>query len=92
MAETSVNIQPAQVGQGVPAPPKQLAMIVLPDGAGGTVLAQQVCLVDDQGDTYVPLTEATGMKILGILTRIHNLIAEQNNNLKLPDIFEPSDG
>lgn len=87
MAETSVNIQPAQTSQGAPPAPLPLAMVSVPDGKGGVVLAQQVCLCDDQGDTYVPLTEATGQQLLYVMTKLHNLFARANNLLELPDTF-----
>lgn len=91
MADTSIPVQPATV-QGATAPaPLPLAMVAVPSGAS-MVLQQIVTLADDQGDTFVPMTEQTGKQILGVLVRIHNLLANANGALRIDDSFGQSDG
>ena len=90
MAGTSIQIQPAP-GPGPAPSPKSMGMISVSDGAGGIILLQQVVLTDDQGNTYSPLTEATGMKILSILAKIHNQLADANNSFRVNERLDPQD-
>ena len=87
MAETSIQIQPAATNPAAPAT-QPLGMIAVPDGRGGSVLVQQVNLVNEDGDVYSPPTESTGMQIVYLLKAIHNLLAVANNGLQLPDSLE----
>lgn len=82
MAETSIPVQPAASGAPV-AQPLQLKMITALDGLGGQagplgmVAIQAMCLVDDQGRIYQPMTEATGQQIVRLLGQLIKTTVEQ---------------
>ena len=72
MAESSIGVQPAT--QQGPAPaPVQLKMftIVGPDGTSQQI--QAVCLVDDNGRAYFPLSEATGRQLVQLMRTLVEL-------------------
>jgi hypothetical protein len=87
--ETSVNVQPAAAQPGAPVAPFKLAMLTVPDGIGGVITLQCVCLMSPDGDPYVPLTEATGREIASLLTQLVNLMADQTNTFRLGDKLDP---
>jgi hypothetical protein len=85
MAETSVSIQPAATATQ-PSAPQQLKLFSVNDGLGigGSVLVQAVCLVDDQGRAYKPLTEDTGKQIVVLLQQLLQVTCEGGAGGQLP--------
>ena len=79
MAETSIPVQPAAAQGAVPAAPLPLKM-VQPSDASGTEI-QAVALFDDQGRSVYPLTEATGQRIVQLLSQLVSLQAQANGAL-----------
>jgi hypothetical protein len=92
MAETSIAVQPAGA-PAAPAPaPLQLKMFTASDGTQANAASQGVCLVDEQGRAYSPLSEMTGRKIVRLLDTLCRLTAEQNGQLYSPDQSGPDAG
>jgi hypothetical protein len=79
MAETSIPVQPAAAQGAIPAAPLPLKM-VQPSDASGTEI-QAVSLFDDQGRAVYPLTEATGQKIVQLLSQLVSLQAQATGAL-----------
>lgn len=95
MAETSIPIQPA-AAPGTPPAPQQLKMFTVPDALGGQtgaapqmVSVQAMCLVDDQGRAYVPMTEVTGRKLVRLLDQLCRMQSDRNGVLYSPDNAGP---
>ena len=95
MAETSISIQPA-TAPGPQAAPLQLKMFTVPDAIGGQTglpptmqAVQAMCLVDDQGRAYVPMTEATGRKLVRLLDQLCRIESFAYGVLYTPDNTGP---
>lgn len=67
MAETTVNVQPAQPQGAQPVAAVPLHFFIAPDGNGVLSLIQGVALVDDQGRAYLPMTEETGKELVSLM-------------------------
>lgn len=79
MAETSIQVQPATAqGQAAPAP-LPIKMFLVEDGTNTQV--QAMCLTDDQGRAYQPMTEATGQQIVRLLTQLVSMMAVSTGGL-----------
>lgn len=89
MAETSIPVQPAGPPAVQPAP-LQLKLTssadsgAAPGVAPGMVVAQAMCLVDDQGRVVLPMTERTGRRMLAMLTYLCRLTAEASGTIYAP--------
>ncbi len=86
MAEISIPVQPAgsAVPGAIPPPPLQLKMFSAVDSSGNAVLIQGMCLVDDQGRPYVPLTEATGQQMVKLLGHLIRTIVDNGQGGMYP--------
>jgi hypothetical protein len=87
MPETTIAVQPA--GTVVQPAPLALKLSSSADpGAPGTVpsmvVAQAMCLVDDQGRAYQPLTELTGRRILQMLTYLAQVTCNADDTIFAP--------
>ena len=79
MAETSIPVQPAAAQGAVPPPPLPLKMVQASDSSGTEI--QAVCLFDDQGRAMYPMTEATGQRIVQLLSQLVSMTAQYNGAL-----------
>ena len=81
MAEGLIPVQPAQV-QTQPAPaPMNVKVFVVTDGTGSPVDIQAVSQVDDYGNSYKPISEATGRAIIQLLAQLLQQNADNGQGL-----------
>ena len=81
MAEGQLPVSPAQV-QTQPAPaPLNVKVFVTPDASGAPVDIQAVSLVDDIGNAYKPMSEATGRAIVQLLAQLLQQNADNGQGL-----------
>lgn len=71
--ETQVPVQPATTQGAAPPPPTELKMVAVPDASG--TQTQGVTLFDDQGRAIYPMTEATGQKIVQLLSQLVSIMS-----------------
>ena len=81
MAETSIQVQPATVQTQPGPPPMGVKTYLVPDSNGVQVEIQAVCLVDDNGVGYKPLSENTGRAIVQLLQQLLQQNADNGQGL-----------
>jgi hypothetical protein len=84
MAETAINVAPA-AGQGAPVAALPLKLFSAPDGAGGLNVIQAVCITDDQGRAYLPMTEETGKELCSLMRQLLTTIVQNDGGFLPPD-------
>jgi hypothetical protein len=68
MAETSIPVQPAAAAGALP--PAALPLKLVAPSDGSSTVIQAVTLFDDQGRALQPMSEATGQRIVQLLTAL----------------------
>ena len=73
MGETQIPVQPATAQGAAPPAPTELKMVAVPDASGTNT--QGVTLFDDQGRAINPMSEATGQKIVQLLSQLVTILS-----------------
>ena len=81
--------QPAAPVAGPQPAPLQLKFFFVPGvdatGAAVTVAAQGMCLTDDQGRAFQPMSEQTGRRLLKVMNKLCVMTAQQYGVIFTPE-------
>lgn len=79
MPETAIAVQPASSPAGASTASVKVFSTI--DEGGRPVLVQAMCLVDENGKPYKPMSEETGQNLLMAIKALHACIANFNGDL-----------
>lgn len=81
MGETNIQVAPATVQTQQQPPPMAVKTFLVTDSNGVQVEIQAIAIVDDYGNAYKPMSEATGRAIVQLLGQLLQQNADNGQGL-----------